>query len=130
MPGALGNDSNTAYQFSGGTISAIVPESTGLLGQYVLSIDVANTTPPQVTGDTLPVQGTTSSAVINGFTLNFSEDLNAATVNNMANYVLQDSQGNVYHLTSPGYTSGLSATYSISDGPLQPGSYTLSVAPG
>ena len=130
VAGALGNDGNTAYQFSGGTISAVVPESTGLLGQYVLSIDVVNTTSPQVTGDSLPVQGTTSSAVIDRFTLNFSEDLNAASVNNVANYVLQDSHGNVYHLTSPGYTVGTSATYLISDGPLQAGSYTLSVKSG
>ncbi len=128
VSGALGNDSNTAYQFSGGSISAVVPESTGLLGQYVLSIDVANTTSPQITGDTLPGQGSTSSAVIDRFTLNFSEDLNAATVNNMADYLLQDSQGNVYHMTSPGYSSGTSAGYLISDGPLQPGSYTLTIS--
>ncbi len=36
--------------------------------------------------------------------------MNATTVNNLANYTLQDSQGNVYHLTNPGYTSGTTAT--------------------
>ncbi len=106
-PGVAGNPpGDTAYQFTAGTVSAVVPKSTGLFGQYVLSIDVANTTPPQITADTLPVQGTTSSAIIDRFTLNFSEDLNPTTVNNLANYLLQDSQGNIYHLTSPGYTSG------------------------
>ena len=129
--GALGNDSNTAYQFSSGQISVTVPESTGLLGQYELSIDVANTTSPQITGDTLPVQGTTSNAVIDRFTLTFSENMNAATVNNTANYTLQGgSDGHVYQLSSPAYTSGLTATYLVSDGPLQPGSYTLTVSSG
>ncbi len=102
--------------------------TSGLLSQYVLSLDVANTTPPQVTATTLPAQGTTSAAVIDRFTLNFSEDMNAASVNNTANYTLKDSQGNVYHLSSPNYSSGSSATYLISDGPLQPGTYTLSVS--
>ena len=32
------------------------------------------------------MQGTTTSAIIDRFTLNFSEDLNPATVNNVANY--------------------------------------------
>ncbi len=128
VPGAVGNDSNTAYQFNGGSIAAVVPESTGLLGQYLLSIDVANTTSPQITGDTLPVQGTTSSSIINGLTLTFSEDLNPTSANDTANYTLEDSLGNVYHLASPGYTSGTTATYSISDGPLQPGSYTFTVS--
>ncbi len=127
-PGALGNDSNTAYLFSGGTISAVVPESTGLLGQYVLSIDVANTTGPTITSSSLPAQGTTSTGIINQVTLGFSEDMNAASVNTSANYVLTDGNGNSYHLSNPGYTSGLSATYQITDGPLQPGSYTLTIS--
>ncbi len=104
-----------------------MPQSTGLFGQYVLSIDVANTTPPQVTSDSLPVQGTTSSSIIDSFSLGFSEDLNPASVNDTANYLLQDSLGNTYHVTGPGYTTGTSASYQISDGPLQPGSYTLTV---
>ncbi len=56
--------------------------------------------------------------------------MNAASVNNLANYTLQDSLGNVYHLTSPNYASGTSATYQISNGPLQPGTYTFSVGSG
>ena len=127
-PGALGNDSNTAYQFSGGSISAVVPESTGLFGQYVLSIDVANTSGPTITSSSLPAQGTTSTGIINQVTLNFSEDMNAASVNTTANYVLTDGNGNSYHLSNPGYTSGTSATYQITDGPLQPGNYTLTIS--
>ncbi len=126
VPGAPGND--TAYQFSGGSISAVVPESTGLLGQYVLSIDEANTTSPTITATNLPAQGTTTTGFINQVTLGFSEDMNAAAVNNTANYVLVDGNGNAYHLSNPGYTSGTSATYQITDGPLQPGNYTLTIS--
>ena len=128
VAGALNNHSDNAYLFSGGQISASVPASTGLLGQYVLAIDVANTTAPQITGDTLPAAGTTSSALINGFSLTFSENMDAATVNNTANYVLEDSLGNVYQLASPAYSSGLTANYTITNGPLQPGTYTLTVS--
>ena len=105
-----------------------------MLGQYVLSIDVANTTPPQITGNTLPAQGTTSNAVIDRFTLSFSESMNATTVNNTANYTLQGgSDGHVYQTeAAPAYTSGLAtATYLRQlDGPLQPGGYTLTVSSG
>ncbi len=34
--GALGGDSSTAYQFTNGLVSVVVPQSTGILGQYVL----------------------------------------------------------------------------------------------
>ncbi len=54
--------------------------------------------------------------------------MNAASVNNTANYVLQDSSGNTYHLSNPQYTSGLSATIAITNGPLQPGNYTLTIS--
>jgi 6-phosphogluconolactonase (cycloisomerase 2 family) len=122
----------TAFAFSGGYVTATagVAQPRGLLAQYVLALDVANTTPPQVTASTLPAQGTTSTGVINNLTLTFSEAMAAATVNNLANYALQDSGGHVYHLTSPGYTTGLTASYLISDGPLQPGTYTFSVSSG
>ena len=61
--GALGSDTNTAYQFSSGQISAIVPESTGILAQYLLAVDEVNNTAPQVTGTTLPVPGTASATI-------------------------------------------------------------------
>ena len=128
VAGALGNDGNTAYQFSGGTISAVVPESTGILGQYVLSIGFANATSPMITAQSLPAQGTASTSIIDQVTLAFSEDMNAASVNTIANYVLVDSNGNSYHLSNPSYTRGTSATYQITDGPLQPGTYTLTIS--
>ena len=295
----MGGDADTAYQFTNGQLLANVPETTGLTGQYVLSVNVANTTPPQITGTSLPIAGTgtpinlatglgstgtliaangsadgnwtvdqpgggtapaqvvtatgadwysgwsadgpnsdfiavnaSSSSqpaapytfyrtfdltgynlysvvlsvkwaiddsgslylnghlldsesgnfsganwganitvagtsgdfnpglntltikmtnsdkvldavrlegsvtsvpapatnIVNSFTQFFSEDMNPATVNNTANYVLQDSSHNIYHLGSPGYAGGVSATYPITDGPLQPGNYTLTIS--
>src|SRR5262249_23757948 len=95
--------------------------------------DVADTTPPTVTGTSLPAEGTTSTAVHDRLSVSFSEDMAAATVNNPASYDLRAAgpDGNFdtaddlgYHLaTAPTYTSGSTASLSISDGPLQPGSY-------
>ncbi len=295
----MGGDADTAYQFTSGQLMATVPENTGIMGQYVLSVNVANTTPPQITGTSLPIAGTSTPIILstglnstgsliatNGnadsnwtvdqpgggtaaaqivtpsgadwysgwpadgpnsdwiavnansssqpaapytfyrtfdltgynlytivmsvkwastmaavftstatsstaetnnyntstwgatitvagtsgdfnpglntltikmtnvdksldavrlegsvtvragagnqhrqhFTQFFSEDMNPATVNNTANYVLQDSNHNIYHLGSPSYTGGVSATYPITDGPLQPGNYTLTIS--
>ena len=55
--------------------------------------------------------------------------MNAATVNDPAdNIVLEYSNASTYHLAGPAYTGGLSATYAITDGPLQPGSYILTIS--
>jgi hypothetical protein len=61
----------------------------GLRAQYLLGISVTDTIPPQVTGTTLPAEGSTSTAVIDRFSLNFSEDLANATVIDMNNYDLR-----------------------------------------
>ena len=77
----------------------------------------------------MPAQGGSTTGFINQVTLGFSEDMNAASVNATANYVLKDGSGNTYVLTSPSYsTSGLTATYQVTNGPLQPGTYTLTVS--
>ena len=73
---------------------------------------------------TVPIPAT---SLFSGFTLSYSEDMAPATVNNLANYVLKDSSNNVYHLAPPNYAGGSTATYSIADGPLQPGNYTLAI---
>ncbi len=73
---------------------------------------------------TVPIPAT---SLFSGFTLSYSEDMAPATINNLANYVLKDSSNNVYHLAAPNYTSGSTAAYSIADGPLQPGNYTLAI---
>src|SRR5262249_3322341 len=110
--------------------------TNGLFSQYLLSIDIVDTVAPTITGDTLlPAQGTTSTGIVDRFTLPFSEDMAPATVNNPANYDLRsagpdnnfDTADDVlYTVASPGYGSGLaSGLYRVSDGPLQPGSYRL-----
>ena len=103
------------------------------LSQYLLSIDLVNTTPPTITSVSLPAEGTTSTAVIDRFTVGFSEDMAPATVNNPANLTLVDTDNNsTYTLAILGsaYTSGLTASYRVVDGPLQPGHYTLTIGTG
>ena len=63
----------------------------------------------------------------------------AATVNDVSNLDLraagadamfETADDQVYALTSDGYTSGLSESYRITDGPLQPGTYRLTIGTG
>src|SRR4029077_11558135 len=67
------------------------------------------------------------------------EDLSPATANNVANYELRSAGADntlgttddqLYTVTGTGYASGLSATYRVSDGPLQPGIYRFTVKTG
>src|SRR5205823_5968320 len=78
------NDTATATTNATGAYYAhVLPKSgAGLLGQYLLDMALTNTTPPLVVSNTLPAEGTTSTAILDRFTLGFSEDLTAATVNN------------------------------------------------
>ena len=113
--------------------------TAGLLSQYLLSFDLADSVPPVITATNLPAAGATSTAEIDRFSLNFSEDMTAATVNNVANLDLRsagtdgqfDTADDVlYHLSSYGYTTGLTASYRVTDGPLQPGVYRLTAGTG
>jgi hypothetical protein len=107
--------------------------TTGLLAQYILNIEVADTTSPFLTSSTLPAEGTTIASVFDRFGLTFSEDMAAGTVNASASYDLRASGADnsfdtaddqLYNLiTSSTYASGLSASLRVSDGPLQPGRY-------
>ena len=73
------------------------------------------------------------------FSVGFSEDMAAAAVNDAANFDLRAAGADgafgtaddvVYAVAGSGYTSGLTASYRIVDGPLQPGSYRLTVGTG
>ena len=108
----------------------------GLFSQYLLSINVAvpqDVQPPQITADTFPAEGSSIGGIFDRFSLTFSEDMLAATVNNSANYELR-SAGNdglfgtgddaLYSIvTTTAYVIGTNIAYSITDGPLQPGLY-------
>src|SRR6266702_4699902 len=118
---------------------------TGLLAQYILSIIVADTVPPVVTGLSVG-NGYTSQVVTQGgvlglmadrLSLSFSEDLLAASVNDVtnnydlraagANGTFGDEDDDTYPVLSPGYSTGTGATYLLASGPLQPGTYRLTV---
>ncbi|MCP5526590.1 MAG: VCBS repeat-containing protein, partial [Verrucomicrobiales bacterium] len=112
----------------------------GLLAQYILSVELADVVPPVITSVSLPAEGSTSMAIIDRFSVGFSEDMMAGTANDPGNYDLRSSgtddvfgNGNdeVYAvMTSPAYASGLSASVMLVDGPLQPGDYRLTIGTG
>lgn len=107
-----------------------------LFAQYLLDIDLADTTPPAIAGVTFPAEGTTNSAIIDRFTLSFSKDLLSTSVTDLATYelrgagpdgALDTADDYFYTLASDGYTSGLSASFQIVNGPLQPGLHRFTV---
>ena len=110
----------------------------GLRAQYLLGVSVTDGVSPAITSTTLAAEGGTTTAVIDRFTLNFSEDMAIAAVNDPAHLDLRaagpdgafgTSDDRVYALASSGYAGGLSASYRITDGPLQPGTYRLAPGP-
>jgi hypothetical protein len=109
------------------------------MAEYFEDFLLSDTVAPAITGDTLPGEGSTQSFVYPYFTLNFSEDMLASTVNAASNYELLGSGGDgtfadgnevVYTVSVGSYSSGLSNSYSIPDGPLQPDDYRLRVTTG
>ena len=101
---------------------------------------MVDTVAPKITGDSLPLEGSTTSGIVDRFTLSFSKDMNASTINTTANYDLRAAGPDgvfgtaddvLYTIASPSYSSGLtSGLYRVSDGPLQPGRYQLTVGTG
>ena len=101
-----------------------------VLGQYVLDATLLDSGAPFVESSTLPMAGTTNTAVIDRFSAQFSEFMDLGTVTNPASYHLFSSGadgiwGNgddeVYPLT-PSYSENmLLADFLIEQGPLQPG---------
>lgn len=109
-----------------------------LLNQYQLDISLEDQIPPFVSGTSLPLAGSLSDAIIDHFTLSFSEEMTPASVSDSANYdlrsagvdgLLDTGDDEVYSLL-PSYVSGLVASFVVSDGPLQPGAVRLSVSTG
>ena len=110
-----------------------------LRAQYVLTVSVTDNVPPTITAVSLPAEGTSSSGVIDRFDMGFSEDMLASSVNAAANYELRvagpdgtfDTADDVLYSVAPqAYASGLSASYLITDGPLQAGAYRFTVGTG
>ena len=109
----------------------------GILQQYTLSVNLVNTIPPQILAVTLPGEGTSTGNLLDRFTATFSEDMDGLTVTNSAYYELRNlgvdglfgtADDQLFPVVnSPAYSSGVSATYLIPDGPLQPGNYRLTI---
>src|ERR1035437_6760759 len=105
----------------------------GLFSQYLLSIDLFDTVPPTIAGDTLPPEGSTAGSLFSAFSLSFSEDMFPATVNNPSSYDLRSSGPDglfdtVDDILQPitlqsTYSSSLTANYAVAAGALQPGAY-------
>ena len=127
-----GVDSNTVYY-----VRIQSPLGQGLRAQYLLQITVGDTVAPYILSDTLPAEGTTNGGVVDTFSMTFSEDLDLRTVNSPAYYelrsagrdgVLGNADDVLYPVTSMGYSSGLTASYQLTNGPLQAGAYRFQVA--
>jgi hypothetical protein len=104
---------------------------------YQINASLTDVLPPQVTGTDLPGEGTSTLSFIDGFTLNFNEDLLPVSVTTAANYALKEagadlvigSSDDVTFAVSPAaYSTGLTSSFGILNGPLPPGSYRLTVA--
>ena len=128
--------SHTVLAGAAGTYYARIRASSGadFYAQYRLALTVADIQAPTITADTLPAEGSTVTNFFWDFSLSFSETLQAATVNNVANYELRSAGPNgvfdngaddvVYNVVpASAYSSGLSVSYQVSDGPPQPGPY-------
>lgn len=103
-----------------------------LRAQYLLNVSISDGVPPLITATSFPTDGGNTNGMIDRFSLQFSEDLFSQSVSNAASYDLRAAglDGNfgtpddlVYSVVTTGYTNGLTAGYTIADGPLQPGSY-------
>jgi hypothetical protein len=58
----------------------------GLLGQYLLDLEMVDAVAPFITSVNLPADGTASTAVIDRFTIGFSKDLDPESVTSSANF--------------------------------------------
>ena len=110
--------------------------SRGLRAQYLMDLQITDGQPPLVTGCTFPPPGSTNVTLQDSFTLAFSEDLAAGTVNDPANYELRhagadgqfgSADDELYQVQCLSYSSGLSASYLVPDGPFRPGRYRFIV---
>ena len=108
-----------------------------LFAEYLLDVELADLVPPFITTCTLPAEGQVSSNLVDRFAVGFSEDLAPSTVTNATAYELRnaglnglfgDGDDALYAVAnSPAYDRGLTASYLVTDGPLQPGLYRFTV---
>ncbi|MEJ2392692.1 MAG: CARDB domain-containing protein [Gammaproteobacteria bacterium] len=110
----------------------------GPWGQYLLAAQVSDVVAPRVVSVSgLPAEGGSTEAVVDVFTVKFSEDLSAATVNGSGGFDLRaagvdglfDTADDViYSLSvSPAYSTGTTVRLFINGGPLEIGYYRFTV---
>ena len=122
--------------FNGPAWTPLSPNSRGGLGvlaEYRLRLSLRDTSAPFVTSTTLPSSGSSTGSFVDRFSVTFSEDMAPSTVASTNSYELRNAGPNqVFDAAddsfytvqnSPAYASGLSASFVIPDGPLQPGLY-------
>jgi hypothetical protein len=107
---------------------ALSSAEKGLLAEYFLNASLVDFVPPFIVADNLPDN---TDELIHSFSLNFNKDMSAPTVTDSGNYSLIWSGPDLELSTAddeviglvPSYSSGLSASFAIVNGPLLPGSY-------
>ncbi|MBL9167077.1 MAG: VCBS repeat-containing protein [Verrucomicrobiales bacterium] len=134
-----GNSLNFLLQASTNYLVRVTSTNADLRSQYVLDIAVSDSVPPQITSTSFPAQGGSAATLFDRFTLGFSEDMSPVAVTNSSVYELRSAgpDGNfntaddaIYPIVPDAYSTGLSASYSILDGPVQPGLTRLRVSTG
>ncbi|HEY9170749.1 MAG TPA: pre-peptidase C-terminal domain-containing protein, partial [Verrucomicrobiae bacterium] len=133
------NANSTFVVVDRGEYFARVSASTNrdLFARYLLTLTIADNVPPSVQAVTLPSEAATTSELINSFTVTFSEPMLPGTVTNLANFSLRQAGPDglfgtgddvLYPLVSPSYSTGNSATFTLVDGPIQPGNTRFTIA--
>ncbi|MGV3772709.1 MAG: FG-GAP-like repeat-containing protein, partial [Verrucomicrobiales bacterium] len=131
-----GTVANNAPWISVGSATA---SGAGLASQYIVSLSLGDTAPPTITSVSLPTEGAVVSFVEPNFTVGFSEDMTSATVTSEANYelrsagrdnVFDNADDELYALEISPYSSGLTGSIRIVDGPVQPGNYRFTIKTG
>ncbi|MBN8456246.1 MAG: VCBS repeat-containing protein [Verrucomicrobia bacterium] len=109
----------------------------GLMAEYLVDLSISDAVPPTVVSNTLPAEGSSVSFFGSGFSLGFSEDMLASSVNAPTNYQLIGSGGDgtfsdgneiPYALAISNYTGGLGASFTLTDGPMQPDTYRFTAS--
>ncbi|MGA4644473.1 FG-GAP-like repeat-containing protein, partial [Limisphaera sp. 4302-co] len=112
------------------------PTNRGLLARYYLAVTITDAAAPTVTAAALPEEGGSTTDLIHGFTVTFSEPLRPSTATNAAAYSLRQAGPDnvfntaddlVYPLTIS-YPGANTVTVSLNDGPLQWGATRFSIA--
>ncbi|RKZ93787.1 MAG: hypothetical protein DRQ43_07820, partial [Gammaproteobacteria bacterium] len=109
----------------------------GLDAQYLLDLALSDSTPPEITSVSLPVEGSETTALISSFNIGFSEGMDAASVTDPANYdlrsagpdgLLDTADDEIYPLVPGAYSGGSSISMTVSLSPVQAGPVRLTIS--